>query len=113
MAEKSASGPQLLICIINGKDFLDWLLEAFLELGISGATVVQSQGMGRILVRDFPLFAGFKELLESGGPFNYTVLSVVYDPKLIDDVIELLPDLRKGDDSKGALHDATKRHSIG
>ena len=103
MAKKTPQETQLLVCIVNGKEFLDLLLEAYLEIGISGATVVQSQGMGRILVRDFPLFAGFKELLESGGSFNYTILSIIQDPTLVDRIIDLLPRLKEGLSSKGIL----------
>lgn len=79
------------------------MLEAFLEVGISGATVVQSQGMGRILTRDFPLFAGFRELLESGGPYNFTVFSVVEDPQLIDHFLEILPSLEEETQVKGVF----------
>jgi len=79
------------------------VLESFVELGISGATVIHSQGMARILLREDPLFAGFKELLGAGGPFNYTVLSVAEDSKVVDKVINLWPSLREGTPSKGIL----------
>lgn len=102
MTKNSSNSPVLLVCILSGKEFLDRLLEAYLEIGISGATVTQSQGMGHILVRDYPLFAGFKELLEAGGPFNYTIMAVVHSQKLIDEVLELIPEL-KDEDSKGVL----------
>ncbi|MDP3920570.1 MAG: hypothetical protein Q8R76_07175 [Candidatus Omnitrophota bacterium] len=58
MAKESESEKLMLVCILEGKEFLDHVLEGFLEIGISGATVIQSQGMGRILARDVPLFAG-------------------------------------------------------
>ncbi len=103
MAEKPESKPARFVCVIYGKEFLDLMLEVFLEVGISGATVIQSQGMGRILSRDFPLFAGFRELLERGGPFNYTVLSVVHDPKLIDQFMQILPGLQRETGAKGVF----------
>ena len=103
MNPKKASGSLLSVCILNGKEFLDHLLEVYLELGIQGATVMQSQGMGQILVRDFPLFAGFKDLLESGGPFNYTVFAVVHDAALIDEIRDILPTLKENENSKGVF----------
>jgi nitrogen regulatory protein P-II 1 len=103
MPKKPSPEPLLMICIVCGREFLDNLLEAYLEIGISGATVIQSQGMGSVLVKDVPLFAGLRELLESGGPFNYTVLSAIEDPALVDEVLQLMPSLRQGELSKGIL----------
>ena len=34
-----------MICVLSGKKLLDEVLEVFLAIGISGATVIQSQGM--------------------------------------------------------------------
>jgi len=103
MAGKSTPELLLLVCVIYGREFLAQVLETFVEIGISGATVIHSQGMARILMRDVPLFAGFKELLGVGGPFNYTVLSVVKDPEVVDKLIDLVPGLRQGVSSKGIL----------
>lgn len=102
MSEKN-KGPLLAVCILNGKEFLDRTLEAYLELGIQGATVMQSQGMGQILVRDFPLFAGFKDLLEAGGPFNYTIMAVIHDTTLINEIKDILPTLKENENSKGVF----------
>jgi len=103
MSEKSPQERYLMVCVISGKELLDLLLEAYLEIGISGATVVQSQGMGHILSRDFPLFAGFKELLEAGGSFNYTVMSVVENLSLVDEIRAMIPSLRSGEHPRGIL----------
>ena len=50
---------QLLIAVINQEELLDEILAGFLELGITGATVLRSEGMGRLLAHDIPIFAGF------------------------------------------------------
>lgn len=102
-SKEPASERVLLVCVLYGKEFLEQVLDAFLDIGIHGATVLQSQGMGRILGRHLPLFAGFKELLEAGGPFNYTVMSVIEDPLLIDEFIDRVPSLKQGESSKGVL----------
>ena len=55
---------QLLIFILNKEELLEEVLEAFIELGISGATIIDSIGMGRILAHDIPIFAGFRNLIQ-------------------------------------------------
>ena len=46
-SKEPASERVLLICVLHGKEFLERVLDAFRDIGISGATVLQSQGMGR------------------------------------------------------------------
>ncbi len=49
----------LLVCICNQPDKLEEILEAFVEVGITGATVLDTVGMGQILSTEVPIFAGF------------------------------------------------------
>ena len=48
---------QLLIAVINDEERLDDILSGFLELGITGATIIDSEGMGHVLSHDIPIFA--------------------------------------------------------
>jgi nitrogen regulatory protein P-II 1 len=68
---------KLLVFILNKEEYLEEVLEAFLELNISGATILDSVGMGSILAQDIPIFAGFKNLLQGSRPANKTILTVV------------------------------------
>ncbi len=72
---------ELLVAIID-EEHLDEVLEAFIELGIMGATVINTEGMGRILVRDVPIFAGLRSLLEGKRPANKTIFAVVKEEKV-------------------------------
>ncbi len=36
-------------------------MEAYVEAGVTGATILDSEGMGRFLAYEIPLFAGFKD----------------------------------------------------
>ena len=54
---------KLIIFVLNQEERLEEILEAFLELGINGATILDSIGMGRILAHDIPIFAGFQIFL--------------------------------------------------
>lgn len=73
---------KLLILFLNKEEFLNPILEAFLELDITGATVLDSVGMGRILAHDIPIFAGFQNLLQDTRPGNKTIFSVVPEDKI-------------------------------
>ncbi|HEY8469517.1 MAG TPA: hypothetical protein VIL18_07735, partial [Longimicrobiales bacterium] len=63
---------QLLIAVINQEEKLDEILSGFLELGITGATIIASEGMGRVLSHDIPIFAGLQTLLARSRPQNQT-----------------------------------------
>lgn len=83
---------QLLICVINQENKLDDILSGFLELGITGATVINSEGMGRVLSHDIPIFAGLQTLISRARPQNQTIFSVMDDEK-IDGAIALLQEI--------------------
>ena len=71
----------LLVCVIDHEDHLDAILSGFVELGVTGATLIKSEGMGRAL-EDLPVFAGLQSLLAQSRPQNTTVLSVIKDELL-------------------------------
>ena len=73
---------QLLFFVLNKEEHLEEILEVFLELGISGATILDSIGMGRILAHDVPIFAGFRNLMQESRPGNKTIFTVVPDEKV-------------------------------
>lgn len=83
---------QLLIAVVNEPEKVDEILSGYLELGITGATVFQSEGMGRVLSHDIPIFAGLQTLVGGARPQNRTIFSVIAD-ELIDPALELLQDV--------------------
>lgn len=78
---------QLLIAVIN-EEKTEELLAGFLELGVTGATILQSEGMGRLLASEVPIFAGL-EALRGARPRNRTLFSVMEDEQ-VDRVMELV-----------------------
>jgi nitrogen regulatory protein PII len=92
---------QLLIAVINHEEKLDEILAGFLELGITGATIIDSAGMGRVLTHDVPIFAGLRALGERSRPRNQTIFSVVAEEKL-DAAIALIQDVCGGLETPGA-----------
>jgi nitrogen regulatory protein P-II 1 len=99
MAGSTRSAPfateavQLLIAVINHLEKLDEILSGFVELGVTGATIIESEGMGRVLAQDVPIFAGIEAFATHTRPRNHTIFSVIREPEKVDQVIDLLQEI--------------------
>lgn len=102
---KGRKGRELVMCVLNEPEYLHDVLTAFVEAGCTTATVVESQGMGRIISQDVPIFAGFRHLFSGSKPYNYTIFAVVDDAKLVERIIRLVRDVLSEveEESKGVL----------
>jgi nitrogen regulatory protein PII len=89
---------RLLVAVINDPEKMDEILSGFLEAGITGATVINSEGMGRILSHDIPIFAGLQTLISGSRPQNRTIMSVLSEEK-VPEVIALLQEVTGNLDS--------------
>jgi nitrogen regulatory protein P-II 1 len=69
---------KLLFIVLNSADLLEDVLEGLIETGVTGATVVDSVGMGHI-IEDVPLFAGMRNIFKAAKPRNNMVFSVIED----------------------------------
>lgn len=78
---------ELLVCVVNDPNKIDEILEAFLEIGITGATIIDSAGMGGTLVKDVPVFADFKQVLPGQTTNNKTIFSVIADKEKLQQAI--------------------------
>lgn len=84
---------ELLICIINRQDHVEEILSGFLKLGVTGATLIDSEGMGRVLSGEMPVFGGLQEVLAHRRPESKTIMSVIESPTLLDSAIKLVQDV--------------------
>jgi nitrogen regulatory protein PII len=84
---------QLLIAVINQEEKLDEILSGLVELGVTGATIISSEGMGRVLSHDIPIFAGLETLAARSRPQNQTLFSVIREDEKVDAVIALLEEI--------------------
>lgn len=78
---------QLLILVLNQEECLDDVLSAFVELGITEATIIDSAGMGEVLVHDIPIFAGLRHLLGGERPYSKTIFAIIDDEKFTEAAI--------------------------
>lgn len=72
---------KLLVLILNKVEKLEEVLEGFLEVGITGATIIESVGMGQILSEEVPIFAGLRFMFAGTKPHNKMILSVIKEGK--------------------------------
>jgi nitrogen regulatory protein PII len=79
---------KLLVVMLNASEKLEEVLEGLIEAGVTGATVVDSVGMGR-LIEDVPLFAGLRGLFRGAKPKNHMLFSVIQDVQA-DEALDML-----------------------
>lgn len=84
---------ELLVCVVNQEEKLEDILSGFLELGITGATIINSAGMGRVLTQDVPVFAGLQALVSRARPRNVTLFSVIDSTDKLEAAIKLVQDV--------------------
>ena len=87
---------KLLVFVLNREELLEQVLEAYVEAGITGATILDSEGMGRFLTYEVPLFADFKAFMKGNKPYNETILSVVQDETALERLLPILDEICGG-----------------
>lgn len=91
---------KLFVFILEDRDKLTSVLDSIYDVGVSGATVIDSKGIGHLIACNFPVFSGFAEADDSKTKKNNTILSVVEDdmvPKLIKAVEDITGNLEEPD----------------
>lgn len=84
---------ELLIIILNKTELLNDLLSILVEVGITKATILDSEGMGHHLAYEVPIFAGIKRLVGEAGSHNKTILSLIENRDIINELQELLREI--------------------
>ncbi|MEJ2720801.1 MAG: P-II family nitrogen regulator [bacterium] len=83
----------LLVFICNNPEKLEEVLEGYLEVGITGATIIDSLGMGHILATHVPIFAGFQSLFSGASAYNKTIFSVIEEPEKVDAAFDIIEEI--------------------
>jgi len=83
-------GMRLLVCVINQEEKLEEILAGFLDLGVTGATVFKTEGMGRVLSQEVPVLAGLQALLSRSRPQNVTLMSVIESAETLEKAVALV-----------------------
>lgn len=86
----------LLVCVIGQEEKLEAVLSGFLEVGVTGATVLKSEGMGRKLGRELPALSGLQELVSQSRPNNVTIFSVVESKEKLERAVDRVSEICGG-----------------
>ncbi|HAV92305.1 TPA: hypothetical protein DCW38_03900 [candidate division WOR-3 bacterium] len=82
----------LLIVILNNEKHFEDLLQAYVEVGISDATVLESQSINDTVGSQVPIFAGLKYSMGDSKPYSKTILSIIIDKQQVDYLVKILDD---------------------
>ncbi|MBN2056099.1 hypothetical protein JW905_14310 [bacterium] len=88
----------LMIYILNEDQYLDEILQGLLEIGITRATIIESQGLLHFLADEIPIFVGFRYLFKGNKAFNKMIMSVISDRELLEQAFSMM------DEVTGGLH---------
>ncbi len=78
---------KLAAIFLNKTEYLEDILSAFLEIGVSGATIFDTIGMGHIISQNIPIFAGLLDAFAGSSPGNKIILLVIEEKM---DLLELV-----------------------
>ena len=94
-----------LIVVLNAIDYLDDVLDGFVKLGISGATILDSQGMGSAIVnsdyRNISLFSSLNKLLSDSHPYSKTIFTVLETEAMVEKAVAVVQEAVDGISSTG------------
>ncbi len=90
---------RLAILFLNKMEYLEEILSLFLEIGLSGATVIDSVGMGHIVSQNIPIFAGLRDAFAGSSP-NKKIILAVTNEKMVQGMAEVLDNLGRDEEGK-------------
>ena len=98
----------LLVSILEQTHHLPAILEGFAGIGIQGSTVIESTGMGRVLMKFHaasPEMKQINKVLKDLESSNKTMLTVIKDKDQVDKAIEVVKSFcgDLGEPGKGIL----------
>lgn len=88
---------KLLMLVIKEEQYYDDILEFFIEIGIKGATAIESTNMSRLL-SDVPLFADFLNFLGEPTEYTKTIFTVIHEDEIsmiMEGIEDITGDLEK------------------
>lgn len=80
----------LVVLVIDDPDSCPCILDAWEEIGVSGVTILESSGLGRLRRAtrdDLPLMPSLRDILASREVPHRTLLSVVEDQETVDKMV--------------------------
>ncbi|MBE5965779.1 MAG: hypothetical protein E7255_02230 [Lachnospiraceae bacterium] len=86
--------------MLNAVDYLEDILAGFVNEEISGATILDSQGMGSAIANSenesMPLFRSFQSLLSDSHPYSKTIFTVLENEQMVEKAVAVVQDVVDG-----------------
>lgn len=86
----------LLVNVLEQPEHLVAILENFAKMGIKGSTVMNSTGMGRVLMKagaEGPAMEEINKMIANGESSNKTIFTVVKEKETLDKAIDIVKSL--------------------
>lgn len=87
----------VLFIVLNKSEYLDDILDAFVEIGVRGATILDSQGMGSALADNGkgsePFFGVLRNFLDNSRPYNKTIFTVIKDDEILEKAVKAVKEI--------------------
>jgi len=83
----------LLVNVLEQPEHLVAILEGFAKIGIKGSTVMNSTGMGRVLMKagaDGPAMEEINKMIANGESSNKTIFTVIKEKEILDKAIDIV-----------------------
>lgn len=80
----------LLIAVINNEELLNELLMGWLDIGVTGSTLMESTDCLQMISHHVPIFAGFRSMTSGGMPHNKTLMTAIENEDLLNQAIAYL-----------------------
>lgn len=81
---------ELLIIILNKEEYVEIISSILVELGVYGATILDSEGLGHFLAHEVPIFAGLKQLVGEKKTASRTILALFEKKAMFSEFKKLL-----------------------
>lgn len=82
----------MVVLIVDNPDDCTPVLDSWEDLGVTGVTILESSGLGRLrregLRDDLPLMPSLRDLFQSQEVRHRTLLSVVADQEQVDQMVQ-------------------------
>ena len=77
----------VLFIVLNETGHLDDILDSFIDIGVKGATILDSQGMGSAITNSGrgheQFFGAIRSFLDNARPYNKTIFTVIEDEEVL------------------------------
>ena len=80
----------MLIMVLDDSEHLNDVLQAWVNAGVPGVTILESTGVNRVLPRDHagPMFAGFSQFFGAGRVGHNTIFAIIETLELAETAVK-------------------------